>query len=68
MKIKDLFREVKYPIKLYDKNGNQIYCEDSIRESKSTTPMETESDSNIYYESITSYVAQNQIWQAITKE
>ncbi|MBC8147222.1 MAG: hypothetical protein H8E98_04480 [Bacteroidetes bacterium] len=29
MKIKELFREVKFPIYLYDKNGNQIYFENS---------------------------------------
>jgi hypothetical protein len=29
MQVKDLFREVKYPIELFDKNGNQIYYEDS---------------------------------------
>jgi len=29
MKIKKLFREVNYPIYLYDENGNEIYCEDS---------------------------------------
>jgi len=41
MMTKELFQEVEYPIELYDKNGNQIYCEDSIKESKSTTQMET---------------------------
>jgi len=29
MKIKELFREVKYPIELFDKNGNQVYFGDS---------------------------------------
>jgi hypothetical protein len=27
MEIKDLFREVKYPIQLFDKNGKEIYWE-----------------------------------------
>lgn len=29
MKIKELFREPKYPIKLFDQNGNEIYSENS---------------------------------------
>ena len=29
MQVKDLFREVKYPIELYNKNGNEIYYENS---------------------------------------
>ena len=29
MKIKELFRNAEYPIKLYDESGNQIYSEDS---------------------------------------
>jgi hypothetical protein len=28
MEIKDLFREVKYPIRIFDKNGNQIYYQE----------------------------------------
>jgi len=29
MKIKNLFRNLNYPIELFDRNGNQIYYEDS---------------------------------------
>ena len=29
MKVKDLFREVKYPIKLYNEQGQKIYYENS---------------------------------------
>jgi len=32
MQIKDLFREVKYQIELFDKNGNKIYWEDKLNQ------------------------------------
>ncbi|MBC8147228.1 MAG: hypothetical protein H8E98_04515 [Bacteroidetes bacterium] len=53
MKIKELFREVKFPIYLYDKNGNKIYFEDS---NGYWAKQEYDSNGNeIYYENVSRY-------------
>lgn len=48
MEIKELFREIKYPIGLFDKNGNQIYY---LTEDGYWWKREFDSNGNvIYYE------------------
>ena len=54
MQIKDLFREVTYPIKLYDKNSNEIYFEDS---TGGWVKREYDENNNrIYYEDSAGYI------------
>ena len=58
MNVKDLFREVKYPIELFDSNGNKIYWENSTYDW-----FKREFDSNgnkIYYEGSSGYWAKRE--------
>ena len=48
MEIKDLFRNIEYPIRLYDKNNNEIYYEDSDGYWEKSEY--NENNNEIYYE------------------
>jgi len=66
MKIKNLFRNLNYPIELFDRNGNQIYYEDS---NGYWWKQEFNQNGNqIYYEDSNGKIIDNRLKKEITMD